>query len=77
MDQTPKDEATFLSPEDLGEFRMRRMAVEQSALSTNMIQSGFKLWADGIRSKYFLEGPFDIDIQSGEVALRPEKATDG
>jgi len=77
MDQTPKEGATFLSPEDLDEFRMRRMAVEQSVVSTAMIQSGFRLWADEIRSKYFLEGKFDIDIQSGEVALRPEKDTDG
>lgn len=77
MDETPKEDATYLSPEDLGEFRVRRMAVEQSIMSTTMIQTGFKVWADEIKIRYRLEGTFDINIQSGEVALRPKKDTDG
>lgn len=70
MDETP----TYLSPEDLGEFRMRRGAVEQAAIASSMIQVGFKQWANEIRTKYLLEGPFDVDIQTGEIAMRPETA---
>lgn len=77
MSQTPKDEATFLSPEDLGSFRIRRMAVEASVASTQMIQAGFKAWGDGIKAKYLLDGPFDVDIESGEIVSRPEKKENG
>jgi hypothetical protein len=61
-----------LTPEDLQQFIARRAALETSIALANLAQSGFRIWIEELRQQYNIEGPFDIDLHSGELRPRVE-----
>ncbi len=75
---TDNDEAATgcLSQEDLSDFLLRRSAVEQAVLASNMIQAGYRLWADGIRRRYSVTGNFDVCPETGEIFVRDDDSGD-
>lgn len=64
----------ILSNVDLGQFVVRKGAIDQASNGLAMMKIGFKVWADEIRERYSLAGPFDVDMRTGELR---EKANDG
>lgn len=54
-----------LTPEDLGQFRVRRNACEAALLGAGMMKAGYELWTDEIAEAYGIKKPFNVDPQTG------------
>ncbi len=69
-------EVKLLSSKDLSEFITRRGAVDRGWTNYRMILDGYELWASGIRKRYSLVGPFDVEQRTGQIVMRPETETE-
>lgn len=64
-----------LSEKDLNAFTQMRGAIEASKLNYHMLCAGYNTWADDLRNRYELKGPFDVDLKTGQINEAEE--TDG
>lgn len=62
----------ILSPEDLQQFLQRRSAVEQARLSVQMLVVGYDTWANELKGRYGITGPFSVDTRTGQIFVPEE-----
>lgn len=54
-----------LTPEELEEFRLRQVTLNNARFNFLMIQESYQAWVKDTGVKYNIEGKFTIDLQSG------------
>ncbi len=69
-----KVDVKLLSKPDLQDFLQRRGAVEHSRLMTKMVVEGYEAYAIALRERYEIVGLFSVDVQTGQIILKPEPA---
>ena len=61
---------TVLSPEDLQEFGLRRMTLNNAKFQSLMVEEAYHLWLKNLRVKYKLPERFEIDPVTGNVTAK-------
>lgn len=67
-----------LSEEDLSEFRLRKMTLDQTNSEFQrarnqilMVQESYQSWVQGLRRRYKLPPQFNIDVNTGVITDLP------
>jgi hypothetical protein len=63
----PAPAVTMLSPEDLQEFNLRRVTLNNAKFQALMVEEAYALWSKNLREKYKLPVKFEIDPHTGVV----------
>jgi len=59
-----------LSPEDLQEFDLRRVTLNNAKFQSLMVEEAWALWIKNLRTKYKLPERFEIDPNTGKVTAK-------
>lgn len=63
-----------LTPEELAEFRIRRVAADQARALHAMVMESYQRWVAEVLRHHHLRGRYDIDVATG--ILRPREEAD-
>jgi hypothetical protein len=59
-----------IDSQDLTEWKIRRKCYEQACVHKQMVEESYRSSIMALRANYGIEGPFDIEPDTGKITLR-------